>query len=151
MTYLTELFAAIRRREEGQTMAEYGVILAVITVLIIGALLLLSSGIERNIMSVVNVISAFRNFGEGGHARDARPSQFTAAYSISVYARETGARAPSVLGLPPEQPSDDGRVRLRASEGQGEKPPEGGSLTGQTDVPLEADCGSHSCKALSSS
>jgi Flp pilus assembly pilin Flp len=56
MTYLTELFAAIRRREEGQTMAEYGVILAVITVLIIGALLLLSSGIERNIMSVVNVI-----------------------------------------------------------------------------------------------
>jgi Flp pilus assembly pilin Flp len=56
MTYLTELFAAIRRREEGQTMAEYGVSLAVITVLIIGALLLLSSGIERNIMSVVNVI-----------------------------------------------------------------------------------------------
>lgn len=56
MTYPTELFAAIRRREEGQTMAEYGVILAVITVLIIGALLLLSSGIERNIMSVVNVL-----------------------------------------------------------------------------------------------
>ena len=56
MTYLNELFATIRRREEGQTMAEYGVILAVITVLIIGALLLLSSGIERNIMSVVNVI-----------------------------------------------------------------------------------------------
>jgi Flp pilus assembly pilin Flp len=56
MTYLTELFAAVRRREEGQTMAEYGVILAVITVLIIGALLLLSSGIERNIMSVVSVL-----------------------------------------------------------------------------------------------
>jgi len=56
MTYLSELFASIRRREDGQTMAEYGVILAVITVLIIGALLLLSSGIERNIMSVVNVL-----------------------------------------------------------------------------------------------
>jgi Flp pilus assembly pilin Flp len=56
MTYLTELFAAIRRQEDGQTMAEYGVILAVITVLIIGALLLLSSGLERNIMSVVNVL-----------------------------------------------------------------------------------------------
>jgi Flp pilus assembly pilin Flp len=56
MTYLTELFTAVRRREEGQTMAEYGVILAVITVLIIGALLLLSSGLERNIMSVVNVL-----------------------------------------------------------------------------------------------
>ena len=56
MTYLNQLFAALRRREEGQTMAEYGVILAVITVLIIGALLLLSSGLERNIMSVVNVL-----------------------------------------------------------------------------------------------
>ena len=56
MTYLTQLFAAIRRGEEGQTMAEYGVILAVITVLIVGALLFLSSGIERNIMSVVSVI-----------------------------------------------------------------------------------------------
>lgn len=56
MTYLTELFAAIRRREEGQTMAEYGVILAVITVLIIGALVFLSSGIYSNIMSVVAVL-----------------------------------------------------------------------------------------------
>jgi Flp pilus assembly pilin Flp len=56
MAYINELFAVIRRREEGQTMAEYGVILAVITVLIIGALLLLSSGLERNIMSVVNVL-----------------------------------------------------------------------------------------------
>jgi Flp pilus assembly pilin Flp len=56
MTYLNELVAAIRRQEEGQTMAEYGVILAVITVLVIGALLLLSSGLERNIMSVVNVL-----------------------------------------------------------------------------------------------
>ncbi|HEY7004666.1 MAG TPA: hypothetical protein VH281_10310 [Gaiellaceae bacterium] len=56
MTYLTELIRANLRREEGQTMAEYGVILAVITVLIIGALLLLSSGIQRNIMSVVDVL-----------------------------------------------------------------------------------------------
>jgi len=56
MTYTTKLFAAIRSREEGQTMAEYGVILAVITVLIIGALLLLASGIEGNIMSLVNLI-----------------------------------------------------------------------------------------------
>jgi len=37
-------------------MAEYGVILAVITVLIIGALLFLSSCIERNIMSVVSLL-----------------------------------------------------------------------------------------------
>jgi Flp pilus assembly pilin Flp len=55
--YLTELIAKIHRREEGQTMAEYGVILAVITVLIIGALLLLSSGIYNNIMSVVDVLN----------------------------------------------------------------------------------------------
>jgi Flp pilus assembly pilin Flp len=56
MNYLTELFAVVPRREDGQTMAEYGVILAVITVLIIGALLLLASGIEGNIMSLVNLI-----------------------------------------------------------------------------------------------
>jgi Flp pilus assembly pilin Flp len=55
MAYL-ELIRANLRREEGQTMAEYGVILAVITVLIIGALLLLSSGIQNNIMSVVAVL-----------------------------------------------------------------------------------------------
>ena len=54
--YLTELIAAIRRREEGQTMAEYGVILAVITVAIIAALVLLATGILDNINSVVDVL-----------------------------------------------------------------------------------------------
>jgi Flp pilus assembly pilin Flp len=54
--YLTELIAAIRRREEGQTMAEYGVILAVITVAIIAALVLLATGILENINSVVDVL-----------------------------------------------------------------------------------------------
>jgi Flp pilus assembly pilin Flp len=54
--YLTELIAAIRRREEGQTMAEYGVILAVITVAIIAALVALSTGIFSNLMSVVDVL-----------------------------------------------------------------------------------------------
>jgi Flp pilus assembly pilin Flp len=34
------------RKEEGQTMAEYGVVLAVITVLIVGTLLSLSKGIR---------------------------------------------------------------------------------------------------------
>lgn len=56
MTYLHELVAAIRRHEQGQTMAEYGVILAVITVAIIGALVLLATGIFENIMSVVGVL-----------------------------------------------------------------------------------------------
>jgi Flp pilus assembly pilin Flp len=55
--YLTELIAAIRRQQDGQTMAEYGVILAVITVAIIGALVLLSTGILGNIMSVVGVLN----------------------------------------------------------------------------------------------
>ena len=54
--YLTELIAAIRRHEEGQTMAEYGVILAVITVAIIGALVLLATGILDNINQVVSVL-----------------------------------------------------------------------------------------------
>ena len=55
--YLTELIASIRRHEEGQTMAEYGVILAVITVAIIAALVALSTGIFSNLMSVVNVLN----------------------------------------------------------------------------------------------
>jgi Flp pilus assembly pilin Flp len=55
--YLTELIAAMRRREEGQTMAEYGVILAVITVAVIAALVALSTGLFDNLMSVVDAIS----------------------------------------------------------------------------------------------
>ena len=55
--YLTELIAAIRRHEEGQTMAEYGVILAVITVAIIGALVALSTGIFNNLDAVVNILN----------------------------------------------------------------------------------------------
>ena len=54
--YLTELIASIRRHEEGQTMAEYGVILAVITVAIIAALVLLATGILDNINQVVSVL-----------------------------------------------------------------------------------------------
>jgi Flp pilus assembly pilin Flp len=57
VTYLHELVAAIRRHEQGQTMAEYGVILAVITVAIIAALVALSTGILDNIMDVVNVLN----------------------------------------------------------------------------------------------
>jgi Flp pilus assembly pilin Flp len=54
--YLTELIAAIRRQQDGQTMAEYGVILAVITVAILAALIALSTGIFDNLMSVVSVL-----------------------------------------------------------------------------------------------
>jgi Flp pilus assembly pilin Flp len=55
--YLTELIAGSHRREEGQTMAEYGVILAVITVAVIAALVALSTGLFDNVMSVVDAIS----------------------------------------------------------------------------------------------
>ncbi len=44
------------RNEEGQTMAEYGVVLAVITVFIIGALVLLAGGIEDALNSVTAVL-----------------------------------------------------------------------------------------------
>ncbi len=42
---IRNLFAEFPRREEGQTMAEYGVVLAVITVVVIVALGLLSDAI----------------------------------------------------------------------------------------------------------
>ena len=37
---------ALKKREDGQTMAEYGVVLAVITIAVFGALTLLSGNIE---------------------------------------------------------------------------------------------------------
>lgn len=45
-------YVATLRREEGQTMAEYGVILAVITVAIVAALTLLSTGIRNALLDV---------------------------------------------------------------------------------------------------
>ena len=42
------------KREEGQTMAEYGVVLAVITIAVFGALALLSG----NIVSAINRVAA---------------------------------------------------------------------------------------------
>jgi Flp pilus assembly pilin Flp len=44
------------KKEEGQTMAEYGVVLAVITVLIVGVLGTLSTSIRGQLQSVVNVL-----------------------------------------------------------------------------------------------
>ena len=46
---------ALRRREEGQTMAEYGVVLAVITLAVIAAISLLSDNVRNAIESVANV------------------------------------------------------------------------------------------------
>ena len=52
-----KLFASLQTREEGQTMAEYGVVLAVITALVFGALSLLSGNIISAITRVAGYIS----------------------------------------------------------------------------------------------
>ena len=56
---MLKLFVSLQNRvalreEEGQTMAEYGVVLAVITLGIVGVLTLLSDGIESAITDVVS-------------------------------------------------------------------------------------------------
>jgi Flp pilus assembly pilin Flp len=58
---LTQAFAAtrfdaLRRREEGQTMAEYGVVLAVITLAVVAAISLLSDNIRSALESVANIL-----------------------------------------------------------------------------------------------
>ena len=53
------LIASLRtlpKREEGQTMAEYGVVLAVITVLTVGIFTALSGGITRAVQSVIDLM-----------------------------------------------------------------------------------------------
>ena len=52
-----ELIAAIPRREEGQGMAEYAVVLAVITIAVFGALGLLSGNIVSAISRVAGYIT----------------------------------------------------------------------------------------------
>lgn len=47
---------ALRRREEGQTMAEYGVVLAVITLAVVAAISLLSDNVRNALESVANIL-----------------------------------------------------------------------------------------------
>lgn len=54
---LFDLFASLRKREEGQTMAEYGVVLAVITIAVFGALALLSGNIVAAVTRVAGYIT----------------------------------------------------------------------------------------------
>jgi Flp pilus assembly pilin Flp len=54
---LFDLFASLRKRDEGQTMAEYGVVLAVITIAVFGALALLSGNIVSAVERVAGYIS----------------------------------------------------------------------------------------------
>lgn len=44
------------RKEEGQTMAEYGVVLAVITVGVVAVLILLSTGIKNALTNVISYL-----------------------------------------------------------------------------------------------
>jgi Flp pilus assembly pilin Flp len=52
-----KLFVALQSREEGQTMAEYGVVLAVITIAVFTALSLLSGNIVSAITRVAGYIT----------------------------------------------------------------------------------------------
>ncbi len=47
---------SLRKREEGQTMAEYGVVLAVIVLAVIGAITLLSDNVRSALESVANIL-----------------------------------------------------------------------------------------------
>ena len=53
-TYIESLVHSLRHREGGQTMAEYAVVLAVITVAIIVTLGLLAGGINSTLNSVTS-------------------------------------------------------------------------------------------------
>ena len=48
--------AALDRGEDGQTMAEYGVVLSVITLLVIGSITLLSDNVVSALESVASVL-----------------------------------------------------------------------------------------------
>jgi pilus assembly protein Flp/PilA len=54
MTYFMNLVQSLRDREEGQTLAEYALILALIAVLCVGALTALSSGIQNTLSGIVS-------------------------------------------------------------------------------------------------
>jgi Flp pilus assembly pilin Flp len=51
-TYLASLLQSLRSREDGQTMAEYAVVLAVIIVAIVVTLAVLAGGIKQTLSTV---------------------------------------------------------------------------------------------------
>ena len=56
LRYFAELVRSLRKREDGQTMAEYGVVLAVITIGAIAAFTALSGGISGAINNVTGLL-----------------------------------------------------------------------------------------------
>jgi Flp pilus assembly pilin Flp len=53
-SYIQSVIAGLRESETGQTMAEYAVVLAVITIAIIGVLGFLAGGIKSSLNSVTS-------------------------------------------------------------------------------------------------
>ena len=56
LTEVRDLLRALPKREEGQTMAEYGVVLAVITVATVGIFTALSGGITATINRAIGLL-----------------------------------------------------------------------------------------------
>jgi Flp pilus assembly pilin Flp len=56
MLNLNDVFAALGRDESGQTMAEYGVVLALITLVVVASLMLLSDNISSALTNVANLL-----------------------------------------------------------------------------------------------
>ena len=56
VTEMLDLLRAVRKREEGQTMAEYGVTLAVICVATVAVFAALSGGITVSINKVLSLL-----------------------------------------------------------------------------------------------
>jgi pilus assembly protein Flp/PilA len=56
MLKLSDVFASLGRDESGQTMAEYGVVLALITLAVVAGLTLLSDNINSALTSVANLL-----------------------------------------------------------------------------------------------
>jgi Flp pilus assembly pilin Flp len=55
--FATSAVDNLRRREDGQTMAEYGVVLAVMTLAVVGAMTLLSNNLQGAFESIASILS----------------------------------------------------------------------------------------------
>jgi Flp pilus assembly pilin Flp len=55
-SWTTNVAESLNKREEGQTMAEYGVVLAVITLVVVVAIGALSKGITNELNSVTDIL-----------------------------------------------------------------------------------------------
>ena len=56
VTFMHVAADSLRKRQEGQTMAEYGVVLAVIVLAVLGAITLLSDNVRTTLESVAGLM-----------------------------------------------------------------------------------------------